>query len=299
MTSEALRDGPQPSTSVPSSGDILEIFDQLVSEEVIIYGPHDVIKQDYDGYPLEFRICPSLAKKPHTVGAPLKIGLDDDGKFGPGSDLYYVDKRLKLSRLNNSHTLALNLFSVDKPQFMILTTDSYRRQHEAMDQDDFVAALQVLNALDDIYVIYNCTEVAGCSRSHKHMQGLKGPPTAFELFIHGDEQETRIPFKHFSHHFKEAFGATHAQDVFTVYKTLLGRAKEALGVSEDDDLCPHNVVLWKDRMIVIPRRAAALGRASGNAAGMLGSIWVPDQSVVDEWMRFGCGNVMRHLGVPQ
>ncbi|KAF2462652.1 uncharacterized protein BDR25DRAFT_347664 [Lindgomyces ingoldianus] len=280
-----------------SKKEILATFDQLVSDGVIIYGPHEVIEHDCEGYPLEFRVCPSIANKPHKVGADLTSAFNMSRKWGPGSDMYCVDERLKLAKLNDSHYLVFNLFCVDKPQFVLLTLDSYRRQHEPMDQDDFEAALKVLTSLDDMYVIYNCTEAAGCSRVHKHMQGLQGPPRAFESFIHGEKTESKIPFRHFAHRFSEGFDATSASDLSAIYETFLGQAKQALGLSQTDDVCPHNVVLWRDWIIVVPRRSAAMGRASANAAGMLGSIWLPEKGLVDEWMRLGCSNVLKALGV--
>ncbi|KAF2874868.1 hypothetical protein BDV95DRAFT_563804 [Massariosphaeria phaeospora] len=275
---------------------ILATFDKLVSEGSIIFGPHETIKQDCAGYPLEFRICPSLTKKPHVVGATLDASFDKSEKWGPGSDMYCTDSRLILAKLNHgTHDLALNLYSVDRPQFMALTTDSYRRQYEPLDTADFAAALEMLR-LKDVYVIYNCGEKAGCSRAHKHLQGLRGPPEAWDVFVSQDEEERgKVPFRFFSHRFVDGFGAV--DELVGVYEGLLKSAREVLGKGESE-ACPHNVVLWKDGIVVIPRRAAAVGKASANAAGMMGSNWVPDQQSVDEWTRLGCRHVLSELGVP-
>lgn len=211
--------------------------------------------------------------------------------------MHCTDERLKIARLNGTHDLALNLFCVDRPQLVVLTLDSYRRQHEPLDLDDFKAALEMLRSLGNMYVIYNCSEAAGCSRVHKHMQGLRGPPTAFASFVGGEEKKSKIPFQYFSHHFAQGFGEASASDLLKVYEGLLGRVRDALGES-GTEVRPHNVILWKDWMIVIPRRTAALEKASANAAGMLGSIWAPDRCGVDEWMRLGCRRVLKELGVP-
>ncbi len=248
---------------------------------------------------IEFRICPSLLKKPHTVGASLEPPFNESRKWGPGSDMYCPDERLILAKLNGTHDLALNLFCVDKPQLILLTQDSNQRQHQALDCDDFAAALKVLSHLKNMYIIYNCTEIAGCTRMHKHMQALRGPPKAFTLFVQQTEGVAcKVPFQYFAHRFNEGFQATSASDLLAVYSRLLSSSSEALGFSEAGNACPHNVVLWMDTLIVIPRRKAFLERTSANASGMLGSIWVPERSIMENWKRLGTQHVLQELGVP-
>lgn len=211
--------------------------------------------------------------------------------------MYCPDERLIIAKLNGTHDLALNLFCVDRPQLLVLTLDSYRRQHEPLDGDDFKAVLEVLGRCNGMYVIYNCSEAGGCSRTHKHMQGLRGPPFAFNALIDA-EGSTKVPFQYFLHHFEQGFQRTSASDLLKIYQDLLGRCSNILGLS-DTDTCPHNVVLWNDRIVVIPRRKGSIQGASANTVGMLGSIWVPDKKDMDEWMRLGCANVLRELGVPR
>jgi ATP adenylyltransferase/5',5'''-P-1,P-4-tetraphosphate phosphorylase II len=229
----------------------------------------------------------------------LDPAFDRSCKWGLGSDLYCPDERLKLAKLNGTHDLALNLFCVDRPQLLLLTLDSFRRQQEPLDHDDLAAALQVLTTLRGMYVIFNGGEAAGCTRVHKHMQALLGPPRAFEAFVGGGKQ-SRIPFLHFSHHFVGGFDTTSASDLLETYLKLLDGARQSLGLPQPNEPCPHNVMLWKGYIIVIPRRSAVVGtRASANAAGMLGSVWVSDQGPVDEWLKIGCRSVLEQLGVPR
>ncbi|KAI9900034.1 hypothetical protein N3K66_004296 [Trichothecium roseum] len=320
-------------------------FRHLVAEGVIIHGPHTVVHHDENGFPLEFRICPSFLRKPQTVGAELDIsslgghGSSGGGsggakakakgrKWGPGSDMYLSDPRLIVAPLNGgTHDLALNLFAVDDAQLMMLTADTYRRQSEPLDMDDVGAALAVLRDLGtEVYVIYNGGREAGCSRMHKHMQGLRGPPHAFHVMVAEEEEDDeagagkagKVPFVFFKHWFAEGFGATSAEEVFRVYERLLARSRDALGLDEpggadgerregqeeDEEKgegrgCPHNVVMWRDWLLVIPRRRAELGGASANAVGMCGSPWVPERDQVDEWLRLGPREVLAALGVPR
>lgn len=246
---------------------------------------------------LEFRVCEHLNKKPHTVGAKLSPTFDKSRKWGPGSDMFCPDERLILCQLNGTHDLALNLFCVDRPQLLMLTLDSYQRQYDPLALDDFKAALEVLRLFPSMYVIYNCSEAGGCSRMHKHMQGLKGPPYAFEYMVRASESKVTVPFQFFTHRFDQGMRNVSASDMLDVYRVLLDRTREVLAVGPED-VCPHNVILWDDRIIVIPRRRGFTDGASANSGGMMGCVWVPDEKQVDEWRRIGFANVLRELGAP-
>ncbi|KAE8853725.1 hypothetical protein HRS9122_00717 [Pyrenophora teres f. teres] len=280
-----------------SEATLTNTFDELVSQAVIVYGPYESVKLEAEGYPLEFRICPALATKPHTVGA-TNHAFNQSRKWGPGSDMFCPDERLIVTQVNNTHDLALNLFCVDRPQLLMLTLDSYKRQHEALDVHDLDVMLQVLRKLPGIYVIFNCGERGGCSRVHKHLQGLKGPPYAFDYLISAmNDPEKKVPFQYFVHHFSQGFDITTAKDALSIYTTLLTQCRSLMD-SEEQDTPPHNVIMWADHLIVVPRRTGCTEGASANAGGMLGSVWVTGQGHVDEWLRIGCANVLKELGVP-
>lgn len=253
---------------------------------------------------LEFRICPVFSRKPHTIGAKLDRTFETSGEtiWGPGSDLYCPDKRMKIAVLNETHDLAFNMFCVDRPQFLLLTLDSWRRQNELLDKDDFEAALEMLRIPglgEDLYVIFNGGREAGCSRVHKHLQGLRGPPPAFQNFVDPDLRGT-VPFKFFSHHLEEGFGSVTGARVAEVYLTLISQAKDALGLDQSEKHCPHGLFMWKDQIVVIPRKMAGIEgtKASAATAGMLGSAWLSEDGPVDDWERLGYRNVLSQLGVP-
>ena len=211
--------------------------------------------------------------------------------------MFCPDERLIITQLNGTHDLALNLFCVDRPQLLMLTLDSYKRQHEALDEDDFTVMLQILRRFPSMYVIFNCGEKGGCSRVHKHLQGLKGPPHAFDHLISAVDKKEKVPFQYFVHHFSDGFKNTSASAIRAVYTTLLMQCQPPAD-ADKKDAPPHNVVMWADRLIVIPRRSGSTEGASANAGGMLGSVWVTSQEHVDEWLKVGCANVLRELGVP-
>ncbi|KAJ4298101.1 hypothetical protein N0V90_006000 [Kalmusia sp. IMI 367209] len=286
-------------TTIPPKEEILAIFDQLVLEGIIIHGPYRAIPQDAGGYPLEFRICPAFSRKPHTIGAKLDSGFDIPHQWGPGSDLYCPDERMILAKLNGTHDLAFNMFCADRPQFLLLTLDSWKRQHEPLDSADFDAALMLMRATDDVYIIFNGGAAAGCSRVHKHLQGLRGPPPAFECFV-DPAKRGAVPFRFFSHRFGEGFGGTTGAQVADVYSGLISQAKQSLGLLQSEAACPHGLFLWKDWMIVIPRRTAGIHgtKASAATGGMVGSVWLHEETPIEDWLKLGCRNVLAQLGVP-
>ncbi|RAR01530.1 ap4a phosphorylase 2 [Stemphylium lycopersici] len=250
--------------ALPQAG-LVETFDKLVSEGVIVYGPHESVRLKDEGYPLEFRICPALATKPHTVGA-TNHAFNQSRKWGPGSDMFCPDERLIITQLNGTHDLALNLFCVDRPQLLMLTLDSYKRQHEALDEDDFTVMLEVLRRFPSMYVIFNCGEKGGCSRVHKHLQGLKGPPRAFDHLMSAIDEKDMVPFQYFVHHFSDGFKNTSAPAIRAVYTSLLMQCQPPTDADADaKNAPPHNVVMWADRLVIIPRRSGSTGGASANA----------------------------------
>ncbi|KAG9185658.1 sulfate adenylyltransferase (ADP) / ATP adenylyltransferase [Alternaria panax] len=277
---------------------LTETFDKLVTEGVIVHGPHKSITVEDEGYPIEFRICPALATKPHTVGA-TNHAFDQTRKLGPGSDMFCPDERLMITQVNGTHDLALNLFCVDRPQLLMTTLDSYKRQHEALDVNDFTVMLEVLRKFPNIYVIFNCGERGGCSRIHKHLQGLKGPPHAFNYIMSSlSEASKKVPYQFFVYEFSRGFKNTSASTVLDAYNMLLAQCRSLVG-TDGEDTPPHNVVMWAERLVVIPRRTGTTEGASANAGGMLGSVWVSGQEHVDKWSKVGYANVLRELGVPR
>lgn len=76
---------------------------------------------------------------------------------------------------------------------------------------------------------------------------------------------------------------------------VLGSDVEAVEEGEEK-IVPHNIVLTKRWLITIPRRGAGVGRATANAAGMIGLVWVSEQSIIELWKELGPTKVLATLG---
>jgi ATP adenylyltransferase len=190
---------------------------------------------------------------------------------------------------------------------MLLTQDGHNRQYEALDQDDWQALHSVLRGQTDDYVaFYNCGQDGGCSRLHKHMQLIPKPKDSFAAFLdEKDAEEPDMPFHWFYHRFDSA--NLPSEDLLDVYNELLEKATEVgAGLSENvkrlphGAAIPHNMLVTKKWMVVLPRRRAAVNKEAGaNALGMMGVIAVATQREIDNWINIGPSKALEELGVPK
>lgn len=228
--------------------------------------------------------------------------------FGPGSDIYESHPDQIIATINDTHVLALNIYPVFRPQYILLSLDSYRSQNDPLDLQDIEASWEVLQRLDSpYYAMYNCTPDAGCSRHHKHTQIMPKPEcadsqsTGFCLFPDNKSQEIQVPYVYFVHHFNAA-GQGEPVDgkaIFGVYTSLLEKCREALGIAKADSVttCPHNMVLVKEWMVMIPRRRGNFAGAGANAAGMMGTPTMINKELFKIWTDLGPAKILSELGV--
>ncbi|KAK0638285.1 hypothetical protein DIS24_g9969 [Lasiodiplodia hormozganensis] len=280
-----------------TDSEVLKVFDDLLERQVIVYGDTDAELYEDGGIPFQFRVCDSLSQKPQFQDTPQSKPART---FGPGSDIEFADDRLLLATINETHHLVINKFSVFRPQFMLLTADSYRRQDEPLCLEDFQAVLDVSARLEaSHYAIYNCMEPAGSSREHKHLQIFRRP-VDFAFFPDRPDADTaNIPFQYFLHYFNITPSSAH--HLLDAYEILHAKASQSLGLGagKETNNFPHNVILVKEWMLVIPRKRSNVEGVSANAAGMMGMIWVADAAKVRKWKELGPAWVLSQLGVTQ
>ncbi|KAL4949840.1 ATP adenylyltransferase-domain-containing protein [Aspergillus filifer] len=282
---------------------ILSKFDDLVERKKIFYASRKTIQTEDDGFAIEFHISPSLAKKPQN-GDPVSGHEDPQAAkpecFGPGSDIGNDDPGLLLATINKTHLLVVNKFCMFRPQLLLLTADSYQRQKEPLDLNDFIAACEVQSALKwKQLVIYNCGPKGGASRQHKHLQVLPRPP---KLFPDGEEGvKQKVPFRYFLRRLGdvEVEDAEGQRRLLEIYRELLDEAKESLkGTLDEDGYIGHNVALVREWIMVIPRRNIDFEGITANTAGLLGSIWMTSDEELEKWKQVGPARALSGLGVP-
>lgn len=298
---------------------ILSRFDDLVRSGAVRYDENqETIRHTAGGLTFRFVLTSALVDKPtlpsHSTQDDERSTQDDerlevDGERRAGSDI--STKGYEIGQVNSTHVLIANKFCYARPHLVLLTCDGHRRQHEPLEKSDLEAAWAVLTSMSSDYVaFYNCGRDGGCSRLHKHMQLLPKPDHSFADFLDADEDEDEaqpaaVPFHWFYKRLTADDGSP--AGLVRIYTELLAQAT-AVGhgladhadTAPRDAACPHNLILTRRWMIVIPRRQAAVNEEAGvNALGMLGVIVVATKPEVDNWVRQGLTESLRKLGVPK
>src|ERR1700684_2958290 len=94
----------------------------------------------------EFRICDGWKNKPMSVDTNLQKpeGQAEPERFGPGSDIYRSHPEQVVDIIDNTHIRAQNIYPVYRPQYLVLSLDSSRRQDEPLDPEMLDATWKVL-----------------------------------------------------------------------------------------------------------------------------------------------------------
>ncbi|KAK1730090.1 hypothetical protein CaCOL14_013118 [Colletotrichum acutatum] len=264
-----------------------------------------------------------------------EITLDEEGNL-PGGDISIAGFELTTisggGAEDATHVLAFNKFCAYRPHLLLLTADGRRRQFEGLDERDLGAAVEVLGGLNGVWggdadavgedkrreylVIFNCGKEGGCSRLHKHMQVIPAPeaiPVWPDLVTSGSGTGTEAagdgkqepPFRYFIHHFTSTSPPS-TKDLTAKYRELLRQATELIPgrekvVEEDGDgravAVPHNVILGRRWIVVVPRVKAGVDGADVNAVGMLGVVWASRPETVGKWRELGARRVLGEVGV--
>ncbi|KAK3902249.1 hypothetical protein C8A05DRAFT_44284 [Staphylotrichum tortipilum] len=286
-----------PADTVPSEY-LLAQFDRLVNQGMVVYqSDHRVVTMSDGGLSFEFHILESHTSKPRAPSGPDQHSSSTQPGCRPGSDIKISG--YEIATLGPTHLLMVNKFPAARPHLLILTQDGFKRQYEALTPDDLTAGRLVLSSLRTRHLLlFNCGISGGCSRLHKHMQVLPAPdPATFVLWP--DVEGLKPPFRFFRYRFGPG-GLPEADELARIYRALLRRAERALGcrVLLGEAAIPHNVVLDRRWLVVIPRRAAGWEGADANAAGMLGLMWLSSEEKAKLWAEKGPAAVLARLGVP-
>jgi ATP adenylyltransferase/5',5'''-P-1,P-4-tetraphosphate phosphorylase II len=220
--------------------------------------------------------------------------------IGPGSDLQ-DDPPIEITRINDSHILLFNKFCISRSQLMIVTVDSYRRQHDPLDVDDLeVARIVLLSMKSPHFVFFNGGVTAGASRTHKHLQVMRMPKDEAHLLVSLDltKEFPKMPYKYFGSDFTDQLKFPSKELLFKLYRNLLDQC-ERLFPGKPGKSVSHDFVLTKKWMLVTPRLKRSFGGSSDvNAPGMLGMIWLKHNEEVAKWKELGPARVLQQLGVP-
>ncbi|PVH94701.1 hypothetical protein DM02DRAFT_572482 [Periconia macrospinosa] len=244
-------------------------FDRLVETGELLWKEVPARHIASQPFNFEFRVAAALAKKPMTATQKKVVNAFADS-----------NPDFSLGLVGSKHKLILNKFCVVRPQFVLHTID-FVPQKQALDAADLGALWHVLTNLKSEHIaIFNCGAEAGASVGHKHMQVLpRSPHAEFQLFPDIDSVEEgiysvqEIPFKHAIHRLPETVNESTLVNTYHNLLSHLSLGQEA----------PHNFILTKTWILVIPRIRGRVGNLAANAAAMVGMVWVTSEEEYQGW----------------
>lgn len=261
---------------------------------------HEFVEQN--GVAFLVRIVSALAKKAERVASQPTAN-----PFLPHDpDLFVAD-------LSRTHLVLLNKFNVVESHLLIVTR-AFEEQESLLTVQDFEALLACLAEIDGLG-FYNAGKVAGASQRHKHLQLVPFPlaPTGPKVPIEPLFGSVRwqgptgiipgLPFRH-------AFGELEprwierpedsAPDVIERYHAML----RAVGLLDETPpgnhqrARPYNLLLTRQWLLLVPRRAECFEGISINALGFAGALLVRDGQQLQTLKRHGPMTALKAVAFP-
>ncbi|EHA55087.1 hypothetical protein MGG_01873 [Pyricularia oryzae 70-15] len=284
-----------------SEAEILKRFDALVESGEVRYDKQtEVIEYVDQGFKFLFMVATSLSQKPNTPEEKDVTEQTFKPPLEPGSDINTAG--FEICDVGTKHRLCANKFCYTRPQLLLLTRDGFKRQWDPLEAVDLDGIWTVLQ--DGQFAFYNCGVAAGFSRLHRHMQFVPRPE-GFTTFLDADEDDqgaqggggsANVPFLYFR---RALDGSGRGlKEVYDGLRSEMAARSKFRSEGPGTD-CPHNLIMTRQWMAVIPRRSSVLGPASTNSIGMMGLVPVSTRESVEEWKSLGPLHVLKEFGVPR
>lgn len=201
-----------------------------------------------------------------------RTGIDP---FEPpyADDLFVAD-------LSPTHVALLNKFPVLDDHLLIVTREDAPQQGW-LTLADFEALHACMRGMDGLG-FYNGGSIAGSSQPHRHLQLVPMPVTTWPLL---DARERGFALAQLS---REAGGT--ARELFDAYRRLMAQ------LELDADRDPYNLLVTRERVVVVPRTRHAWRGIFLNAMGYAGSLLVRDREQLATLREIGPSRVLVEAG---
>ncbi|QID18213.1 phosphorylase [Nitrogeniibacter mangrovi] len=240
-----------------------------------------------EGLPFVIKWVSTLADKPRAA---------KPARGGPHNPFAAPEPALLLGDLPPSHRVLLNKFPV-MARHLLVVTQQFEAQSAALSVGD-LHALAVLVGGNGGLGFYNGGTVAGASQPHKHLQWIPElPPLAACLPRMLARRAEVFTFRHAFASIDASAWRTPDTGAFlqATYARLLA---QAFGSPPAGDPPPYNLLLTRDWMWLVPRRAEFWEDMSINALGFAGSLFVKSRGRFDALKAAGPINALRAVAVP-
>jgi ATP adenylyltransferase len=266
----------------------------------VSFNKNEKNSNDLDLIQFQIRVVDNLVRKSKEVQqrSEQTAAPNDFDPFLP------YDPALYVGELTDHYRCLLNKFNVMN-HHILMVTKKFVPQQAPLDTEDFLAAQICLQAQDGL-VFYNGGPLAGASVTHKHLQMIPiSPSTSFpfdRIFSQtplGESisTEASLSFRHRIMPVKCPTSTpysglkTFAENNCRGYYHLL----KNLNLSKDHNgfIPPHNMLMTRDYLWVVPRtRESYLGFAI-NALGFAGMLLVKSEAQLKLLDDIGCHELLK------
>lgn len=252
----------------------------------------------------QIRVIENLARKSKLEQAKPVPNTDGPDTNAPNKKTFNpflpYEPALYVGELSDHYRCLLNKFNV-VDHHILMVTSKFVPQQTPLDVEDFLAVQACLQAQNGL-VFYNGGPTAGASVEHKHLQMIPLPLSDESTFpfdellsstIVSDQPcSTALPFPH-------RFIATTFNDTTLTkalreaadincknYHRLLADLK--LSVGHGGMMAPHNMLMTRQHLWVVPRTKESYQGLAINALGFAGALLVKDKAQLRKLESIGC-----------
>ena len=253
-----------------------EVAEQARQQGLLVSIPNQVEPLDEAGMPYVLRFAPQLVEKIRAT------------KMTPRANPFLPpEPELFVAAVGDQHSLILNKFNV-LPLHGLLVTNAFVDQVSQLTLADFAAVACLLRD-EDALVFYNGGELAGASQAHRHFQlvprdlGLGELPVQRLLAGYRDQPQAQIwPFAH-----RLCWLANYSPEtLFEAWRKL------------EYSWQHYNLLLTRQWMLVVPRRAEQAAGISINSLAFAGALLAKDERELSLIRRQGPLALLAQVTVP-
>ncbi|EFX02077.1 5-p-4-tetraphosphate phosphorylase [Grosmannia clavigera kw1407] len=285
-------------------------FDKLREQGLLFYFPSAGELVQHKDFTFDFRISPSIARKP-------VLAADAPERRGRGGPFVDPDPRFVVAQPGADHVLELSIHAMVRPHY-VLHTKHFKPQSDDLGLIDMAASWAVMQRVAAAghrpMMIYNCGYEGGASQGHKHVQVFAEPDPGFVLFpetVSASASDTAVAphvrFLHFIARLDE--DSVDPPRLQQTYERLMISVRSAHSahrarhpeeaLEADCSAAAYNVILTPRWMCLIPRRRGGQDGTGAGALGMLGVVWLRDARERAHWTDLGLTDHLVWMGLPQ
>ncbi len=216
------------------------------------------------------------------------------------------DPALYVGELTDHYRCLLNKFNVID-HHILMVTKQFLPQQTALNTEDFLAAQICLQAQDGL-VFYNGGPIAGASVEHKHLQMIPLPLSSTTIFPFADLfsqltlregicTEMPLSFRHrimptkcptsTPYNQLKTFAEENCRGYYHLLKSL------NLTMDRNGYMPPHNMLMTRDYLWVIPRTQESHQGLTINALGFAGMLLVKNETQLKLLDDIGCHELLK------